>query len=332
MKKKNKDGGNLHLKSGENWKSMKNGIYSPIWSNGENLPRDRATINAWCRSFYALNPYVNTSINFLSTFPIMFLEAENPHAIPMYLGDISLEDKLIEILKEYFIVGEAIVYSELDEKDARWGRLIIQNPDYVIIKKSITSDQCDISLRPDERLRSLIKKDPKQQTEDDKKTINSISEEVVKAVLDGKNIELNNFYTSHLCAKLSPYDVRGTSIILPVINLLRYLDSINNIINFTESDTKHLIESRKEVEKQINVSLMNPAYLNNGLQKDILLNNTNILMNMITTWLERKIFAPIAKIQDRYEFKNGEKILFTPKISFNSKKYIKKIEDLYDAE
>ena len=32
-------------------------VYSPLWLNSNlNLPRDRATINAWCRSFFALNP------------------------------------------------------------------------------------------------------------------------------------------------------------------------------------------------------------------------------------------------------------------------------------
>src|ERR1700727_1178063 len=30
-------------------------IYSPLWlTSNMNLPRDRATINAWCRSFFAL--------------------------------------------------------------------------------------------------------------------------------------------------------------------------------------------------------------------------------------------------------------------------------------
>ena len=38
-------------------------VYSPLWLNSNiNLPRDRATINAWCRSFYALNPFVQMQL------------------------------------------------------------------------------------------------------------------------------------------------------------------------------------------------------------------------------------------------------------------------------
>ena len=46
-------------------------VYSPLWlTSNLNLPRDRATINAWCRSFFALNPFVHNAINLHSTYPI----------------------------------------------------------------------------------------------------------------------------------------------------------------------------------------------------------------------------------------------------------------------
>lgn len=46
-------------------------IYSPLWlTSNLNLPRDRATINAWCRAFFALNPFVHNAINLHSTYPI----------------------------------------------------------------------------------------------------------------------------------------------------------------------------------------------------------------------------------------------------------------------
>src|ERR1700722_4310431 len=46
-------------------------VYSPLWLNSNfNLPRDRATINAWYSNFYALNPFVHNAINLHSTSPI----------------------------------------------------------------------------------------------------------------------------------------------------------------------------------------------------------------------------------------------------------------------
>src|SRR5665213_3318917 len=49
--------------SGDNTVNQIPEVYSPLWlSSNLNLPRDRATINAWCRAFYALNPFVHNAI------------------------------------------------------------------------------------------------------------------------------------------------------------------------------------------------------------------------------------------------------------------------------
>src|SRR5208282_4506898 len=46
-------------------------IYSPLWlTSNLNLPRDRATINAWCRAYFALWPIVQNAIQLHSTYPI----------------------------------------------------------------------------------------------------------------------------------------------------------------------------------------------------------------------------------------------------------------------
>jgi hypothetical protein len=38
---------------------------------------------------------------------------------------------------------------------------------------------------------------------------------------------------------------------------------------------------------------------------------------MMAAWLKRKIFAPISKIQQFYEYKNGEKQLIVPEVDWN---------------
>ena len=52
-------------------------VYSPLWLNSNlNLPRDRATLNAWARSFFALNPIVQNAISLHSTYPISKLNVK----------------------------------------------------------------------------------------------------------------------------------------------------------------------------------------------------------------------------------------------------------------
>ena len=46
-------------------------LYSPLLLHSNfNFPRDRATINAWCRSFFAINPYVMNAISSHSTYRV----------------------------------------------------------------------------------------------------------------------------------------------------------------------------------------------------------------------------------------------------------------------
>ena len=114
-------------------------VYSPLWSNSNlNLPRDRATINAWCRSFYALNPFVHNAINLHSTYPISKLNIKCPNKeIERFFNDmieeIDLMNICVQIAQEYWLLGESFVYAELDQSKGKWSRLLIQNPDYMIV-------------------------------------------------------------------------------------------------------------------------------------------------------------------------------------------------------
>jgi hypothetical protein len=59
------------------------------------------------------------------------------------------------------------------------------------------------------------------------------------------------------------------------------------------------------------------SYSNGGIALDVLRQRYMQFRNMMSTWLKRKIFAPISKIQGFYEFVNGEKQLIVPEISWN---------------
>jgi hypothetical protein len=71
-------------------------VYSPLWLNTNlNLPRDRATINAWCRSFYALHPEVQNAINLHSTYPISKLSIKCPNRkVEKFFNDMILLSRI----------------------------------------------------------------------------------------------------------------------------------------------------------------------------------------------------------------------------------------------
>ncbi len=203
-------------------------VYSPLWLNSNlNLPRDRATINAWCRSFYALNPFVHNAINLHSTYPISKLNIKCPNKdIEKFFDDmieeIDLMNICVQIAQEYWLLGEAFVYAELDESKGKWSRLLIQNPDYMIVKRTVVANEPIIMLRPDENLKKIIFSNRPSDIEQRKQLNNHIIESVKR----GENIPLDNFHVSHLANRISPYEIRGTGLPVCIFRQLMLFDKL----------------------------------------------------------------------------------------------------------
>lgn len=203
-------------------------IYSPLWLNSNlNLPRDRATINAWCRSFFALNPIVQNAISLHSTYPIakLNIKCKDP-AIEKFFAQMIEETDLmnvcIQIAQEYWTLGEAFPYAELDQNTAKWSRFILHNPDYVHVKRSVAAGDPIISLRPDENLKRVVA--GSKQT--DLMQRKQLDPSIIEHVRRGENIPLNNFYVSHIARKISPYENRGTGLIVSCFRSLMLLDKL----------------------------------------------------------------------------------------------------------
>jgi hypothetical protein len=360
-------------------------IYSPLWLNSNlNLPRDRATINAWSRSFFALNPIVQNAISLHSTYPIskLNIKCKNEKVEKFFanmIEEIDLMNVCCQIAQEYWILGEAFVYAELDERSAKWSRLLIQNPDYIAVKHSVIAGEPIISLRPDENLRRIVTSNRPADVQQRQRLDKSIIEHVKR----GENIPLSNFYVSHLARRISPYETRGTGLIVSFFRQLMLFDRLReckfaqseNMINpltlvkiggpdykpthadleawravFEEGqgnkDFKVFTHEGVTVErvgynqgildtstditqliKEMYIGLMVPqvvmdgggdiTYQNGGVSLDVLRQRYMQFRNMLTVWLRRKVFAPISKINDFYEYIDGEKVLIVPDVDWN---------------
>lgn len=203
-------------------------MYSPLWLNSNlNLPRDRATINAWSRAYFALNGFVQSAISLHSTYPIskLTIKCKNPEVEKFFsemIEEIDLMNICVQIAQEFWILGEAFVYAELDEERRRWSRLIIQNPDYINVERSVASDEPIISLRPDAALKRICTSNKPIDVQQRQK----LDAAIVEHVRRGENIPLNNFYVSHLARKINPYDVRGTGLIVSSFRALMLFDKL----------------------------------------------------------------------------------------------------------
>lgn len=202
--------------------------YSPLWLNSNlNLPRDRATMNAWCRSFYALNPIVQNAINLHSTYPISKINIKCPDKrVEKHFADMIEETDLMnvcsQVAQEYWLLGEAIVYADLDERNATWARFHIQNPDYIVMQRSVIAQEPVIMLRPDENLRRICISNLPADVAQRKQ----LDETIIHYVRKGQNIPLDNLYVSHLARRISPYELRGTGLPVSIFRSLMLFDQL----------------------------------------------------------------------------------------------------------
>lgn len=203
-------------------------VYSPLWLNSNlNLPRDRATINAWCRSFFALNPFVHNAINLHSTYPISKLTIKCPNKdIEKFFNDmieeIDLMNICVQIAQEYWLLGESFVYAELDEGKGKWSRLHIQNPDFMVVQRTVVASEPVIRLRPDQNLKNIIFSNRASDIEQRKQ----LSPHIVDSVRRGQNIPMDNFNVSHLARRISPYEIRGTGLPVCIFRMLYLFDQL----------------------------------------------------------------------------------------------------------
>jgi len=212
-------------------------VYSPLYTMANlNLPRDRITVNAWIRNFFILHPIVRNAITLHATYPISKMNIKCPDKkINQFFEDMIEEMDLMgsvgDLALEYWKMGEAIPYGEWDGDQGKWSRVVIQNPDYIIIKKAVLSGEPVVLLRPDQTLKSLVA----SSNPSDLQMLEQIPEKILYHIRRGENIPLDNFNVSHLKMTSSPYDIRGTSIIVSVFKDLMLYDKIREC-KFAQAD------------------------------------------------------------------------------------------------
>lgn len=212
-------------------------IYSPLFQLANlNLPRDRVTMNAWNRVFYDTHPIVRNAINLHASYPIskINITCKNKQVQQFFMEmaeKIDLYSVVYGAALEFWKMGEAFPYAELDESLGVWSRITILNPDYVHVKKSVIGNHTLVSLRPDANLQRIIN----STSPSDLSMRRYVPKHIIDYVKKGQNIPLDAFNVSHLKLLSSPYDVRGTSVIVSTYKDLMLYDKLRES-KFAQAD------------------------------------------------------------------------------------------------
>jgi hypothetical protein len=147
------------------------------------------------------------------------------------IEELDLMNICVQIAQEFWLLGEAFVYAEYDERNGKWSRLLLQNPDYMIVQKTVVSNEPTIMLRPDQNLQKIVNSNKPADIEQRKQ----LNQYIVDSVKRGQNIPLDNWNVSHIARKVSPYESRGTGLPVAIFRQLMLFDKLRES-KFAQAD------------------------------------------------------------------------------------------------
>ncbi len=198
--------------------------------------RDRKELNFRLRYYYEFQPLVNNAINLHSSFPVSdFVLVCGDSKIQQYYNDfkddIALIQLLIDILKDYWLLGESFTHGRWDDIAKTWTNFIMFPPENIVVKGVHVIDNPILYLEVNEGLRKLVT----SQDAIDKALVKLIDPSIVGKIETGANIPLERWCTTHMARKTSRYDLRGTSIVKSILKDLMYEDKLR-LLQFTFAD------------------------------------------------------------------------------------------------
>lgn len=206
---------------------IKNPLLSPT---NFYLPHSLIELNAWIRYFDRFHPIVGNAIDMHSTVPFSRFQLTgigDSHVQQFYedmCDELNLFRRILEVSREYELIGEAFPFAYWDEEMNAFSDITILNPDYVEVRglKIAGAKGLRYELVVGEELRQFImSEDPL-----DWEIVHELDPALVRAAESGLNAPLDPFNLSHLARLGSPYDMRGTSIILGCVKDLLYEEQL----------------------------------------------------------------------------------------------------------
>lgn len=182
------------------------------------LPYSYRVLNRWIRYYDRFHPMVGNAIDMHSTIPLsrFSLSDIDDDQILQEFEDVVEEMELfgtfLEIAREYWLLGECYPFSHWNDEDACFDEVVLLNPDFVMVNAHPLAwgEGMTFELEPDDVLKHVVNAPDAIAQE----IRGSLPDEIIQAVQAGTNIPLDGRCVSQIARKASPYDIRGTSIVL----------------------------------------------------------------------------------------------------------------------
>lgn len=194
------------------------------------LPYTFKVLNRWIRYYDRFEPWIGNAIDMHAEVPLSRFTLTGIDDVSIQreyeevVDELDLYQRLLEITREYWLLGEVFPFAHWNDGWLAFDQLAILNPDYVTVNASplVHGQMVQFEMEPDDATIAIVKSNEPRDLE----IRDLLDPVVIEAVESGTNIPLDPFSVSHVARKASPYDLRGTSIILRCLKDLLYEDKL----------------------------------------------------------------------------------------------------------
>ena len=198
------------------------------------LPYSQKILSQWIRYYDRFHPMVGNCLDLHGFFPIskfdLHLDGKDDDSIlDVYenmVEETELFERFLDLSREYELIGECYPFIHWDDEKNIADAMILMNPDFINVKMHPLAYKVKptIELEPDEMLKALVASNEPEDLEI-KQQLDPV---ILMAVQMGQNIRIDPFNTEQIARKASPYEPRGTSIVLRIIKTLLYEDKLRD--------------------------------------------------------------------------------------------------------
>ena len=330
-------------------------FYSPELSTDFlELPQSLDEQRNYYRFFYKTDPFVGQAIDLHTELPLSKIRLGMPRAKDRELAQqaldfcqgwskkIGLLHRLIEIVHDYYLVGEVNIFVEddspdmpkeithelvrslgedgkpveewLEREDATeravrwtkknfhgWSAVRVLPPEQIHMESFPFTNEKIVELVPDSKTKDIVEKASMGDSQAER-IVNSMPNDVVSAIREGRNIPLNTdpdagSFVYYMSRKKSQYEPRGHSILERCIRTLVYRDKLRQAqtsiasrhmtpfrLVYAEDMDEHDTDALRD---QVDLALQDPDY--------------TIVTNFQVTWEEMGADQRLLELSSEYD-------------------------------
>jgi len=263
-------------------------LYSPIYSTDFlELPQTQRDKHVYFRHFYARDPIIGRSIDIHSELPMSKIRLALPkgkdddknqrvlHFFEKMAEHMELFERLLEVAHEYWLMGNVFAFAEYNDKLKVWDRLVILDPDTVVVNTYPFSSEVSVELVPSSDIVDLVRGGDSGDPDIEEK-LNFIPEDIREHLREGKSLPLDTdpysgSHVSHVSRAKAPYETMGYSILERCLTNLVYRDKLRQAQ--TQIASRHMTPIRivtgppelsgrdtDDLRDQVDQALVDPDY------------------------------------------------------------------------